>query len=282
MTNIIKRAFDKISPSPESLGRELTQEINSLNNKTTDPAKVLSLIERGAIIDAPSGRHGFHVDTYNTPLLVWAARESQLAILNAALQRGADPNKTNYFSPGQIPPIVAAAQQGHADIIKSLLKAGAKVDKGDEGQLTALNWACANEHWDVAELLLQNGANPNSYKSRNMYTTPLMVVAEKGNAKILKLLIEKGADITKTDSYGRTALIRAAQEGQLETVKVLVDNNADIFIKEKYLEVTALGMARHQGHTEVAAFLEVTEARLQKKIYNEKKARNKAPIFRPE
>jgi ankyrin repeat protein len=48
-----------------------------------------------------------------------------------------------------------------------------------------------------------------------------MGAAEEGYTEIVKLLIEKGADVNATDILGDTALMYAAEEGRTETVNLL-------------------------------------------------------------
>ena len=54
-----------------------------------------------------------------------------------------------------------------------------------------------------------------------MALTPLIIAAKNGNAEIVRLLLEKGADVNvKTDS-GKTALIHAKNEGHTDIVEML-------------------------------------------------------------
>jgi hypothetical protein len=46
--------------------------------------------------------------------------------------------------------------------------------------------------------------------------------------EVVKLLIEKGADINQADKYGHTPLYWASDHGHLELVKLLIEKGADI------------------------------------------------------
>ena len=59
-------------------------------------------------------------------------------------------------------------------------------------------------------------------------STPLIVAPRKGNVEIAKLLIERGANINKTDITGQTPLHVACQNGREEMVKLLPERGADI------------------------------------------------------
>jgi ankyrin repeat protein len=58
-----------------------------------------------------------------------------------------------------------------------------------------------------------------SVKTR--FQTPLSRAAEKGNEAVVQLLLEKGADPSKSDSGGRTPLSRAVEKGNEAVVRLL-------------------------------------------------------------
>jgi ankyrin repeat protein len=66
--------------------------------------------------------------------------------------------------------------------------------------------------------------------------TPLSWAAEKGHEAVVKLLLDKNADVESKDTNGRTPLSWAAEEGHEAVVKLLLDKNADIESKDdKYV-----------------------------------------------
>ena len=72
---------------------------------------------------------------------------------------------------------------------------------------SALIVACFNQQFEIAKLLLQNGANPNHSSANG--TTPLMYAKtkilnqENPDLSLIKLLIDAGADCNRTDCYGK-------------------------------------------------------------------------------
>jgi len=68
---------------------------------------------------------------------------------------------------------------------------------------TLLGVACWHGHFDIVELLLQAGADPNT-KNNNL-STPLHRAAYKGDLRVVQSLIDHGADVTARDSGGRQA-----------------------------------------------------------------------------
>jgi ankyrin repeat protein len=51
--------------------------------------------------------------------------------------------------------------------------------------------------------------------------TPLLKAAETNNFKIVKLLVEQGADINKINQYGISAVMMAAKNGSYEMFKLM-------------------------------------------------------------
>lgn len=61
--------------------------------------------------------------------------------------------------------------------------------------------------------------------------TALMEAARRGNCEVATVLIERGADVDKTNVEGRTALMDACCRGHVDMVKLLLDSGADPHIK---------------------------------------------------
>jgi hypothetical protein len=55
-----------------------------------------------------------------------------------------------------------AANGGHVEVVRYLLKNGAPFDSADANQRTPLHWACQNGHKQVIDVLVSKGANINS------------------------------------------------------------------------------------------------------------------------
>ena len=86
--------------------------------------------------------------------------------------------------------------------------------------------------------------------------TPLIAAAFKGNAVIVRTLLEHGADPNLKDTkLGVTALLPAALQGQSEIVSLLLDGGADVLVRESANGLTALYLASQNGHVGVASLL---------------------------
>ena len=71
----------------------------------------------------------------------------------------------------------------------------------------------------------------------------------------MKILLQNGANIFATSSYGATALHFAAQSGKAELVQMLINNGAHVEIKERKNGMTPLLWACQNGHTDVVNIL---------------------------
>ncbi|KAH6960053.1 hypothetical protein BKA56DRAFT_647910 [Ilyonectria sp. MPI-CAGE-AT-0026] len=87
------------------------------------------------------------------------------------------------------------------------------------------------------------------------YFTDLMVASYYGHRAVVKLLLEKGAEIEAKDSeHGRTPLWWAAESGHEATVKLLLEKGADVEAKDADSQ-TPLWWAAHKGHEAIVKLL---------------------------
>lgn len=93
-----------------------------------------------------------------------------------------------------------------------------------------MHHACWHGNFEVVKLLLESGAEINSFNDGN--ETPLQVAARSrpsaASAQIIEFLIKQGANIESRDIFGWTPLISASNIGNLDAVVALVDHGADV------------------------------------------------------
>jgi ankyrin repeat protein len=100
----------------------------------------------------------------------------------------------------------------------------------------------------MVRLLIEKGADLNTPNKNG--ETPLYAVADNGHTDIVKLLVEKGADLNTPNKYGCTPLYAVALNGHTDIVKLLVEKGADLNTPNKDGE-TPLCTAVSWGHTEI-------------------------------
>ena len=112
------------------------------------------------------------------------------------IDNGGDINK-NYGIYEPIYLIIEAVYNEHYDIAKLLIYNGADVNVSDSDR-TALHYAIDNSDYDMVKLLIDNGADIK--KNTDDGDSPLLLT--DSNWKLIKLLIEKGANPHVIDEFG--------------------------------------------------------------------------------
>jgi uncharacterized protein len=149
--------------------------------------------------------------------------------------------------------LTAAARHGDVARVRALLRQGAPVDALGKAGGTPLMSAAMEGHADVARVLLQAGANPNARTrpSQNRRGksgfTPLALAATNGKTEIAKMLLSKGAAANARVADGKTALMLACMWGYTDTVHLLLEHGARVDLKDGGGK-TALAYAR-EGKT---------------------------------
>ena len=134
-------------------------------------------------------------------------------------------------------PLHIAAETGHVAILKSILESGGKdiVDELERSGCTALTLACMNGHEEVAEVLIDTGAALNL---RIPYT-PLHCSAFLGNISIVRLLIQRGAEVNFQDASDETPLHYASYKGHKKVIQELLKQGAKTDIRDRNRKYSA-------------------------------------------
>lgn len=75
------------------------------------------------------------------------------------------------------------------------------------------------------------------FDSRNKDgNTPLQLAAGNDHLKVVRTLIEKGADVNSRDNEGNTPLHKAVYGAFDQIVKLLIERGADVHIESKSLK----------------------------------------------
>lgn len=163
---------------------------------------------------------------------------------------------------GEIHDVVAA---GDLNKVKALLEADPnQLESKDNNGNTPLMIACRTLQVEIANYLIDKSANVNAIGDGGM--TPLFCFPYDKEAPfdLVKRLVEKGADINAKLWLNRnwTVLVNFVIAGNIKVVKLLIDHGADPDIRD--IEGTPLQMAIHHiRNEEMAVFLVEYGAKLQ-------------------
>jgi len=147
-----------------------------------------------------------------TCFLSFAIEAGHIDMVKLLLEFGADPNINVFDSP-----VYCAIQHKHADILKMLIGHGANMNEirpyTSSGEHTPLHrvatWVDAPD--DLIELVIGHVDNVN--RQTFMKDTALHFAALNNNPRMVKHLIDAGADVHVKNSRGMTALDIARGEG---------------------------------------------------------------------
>ncbi|KAL7809063.1 ankyrin repeat-containing domain protein [Trichoderma gracile] len=189
-------------------------------------------------------------DRDNVTALWCSAQEGYDDIVQILIDEGA--NKDIISKLGNRRPIHQAAQNGHVEVARRLLEAGAQVNQhkdSDDDETPSPLWLAARKgHVKVAELLIQNGADVD-FSPHPSKLFPIHEAARNGDTDMVRLLIKNGADVDARDKEGWSPLMIAAHGNHIGVINLLLEQNANVNA-EKQDGVTALYIASEKGHAQ--------------------------------
>ena len=268
---VITRALLKAGANPNVLGPD-GETILMTAARAGSADVVNALLDKGVDVNAAEAWQG-------QTALMWAAAENHGDVITALAKRGANLNarskelsfpeyryETNGMAVFQLPKggwtaAMYAARQNSVDAIKALAEVGADLNAQTKQEgTTALQVAVLNIHYDLANVLLEKGANPNVVDSTgmtalyaavdmrspaNMMTRPephlrdttdalgiitaLLAHGANPNLQLKKPIIGRHNNLVGDGqlSDGATPLARAAKAGDIPVIKALLDAGAD-------------------------------------------------------
>lgn len=180
---------------------------------------------------------------------VW---KNDTAMVSLLLKYGADANQKFKKKEGDLTLLGVAAQEGSLEVAQLLVNGGADVNEKSFVGHAPIRIAARNGKIDLIKYFLSKGAEVDTEGDDR--ATPLEHAASKGHLEIVQLLFEKGADINHQDKDGDFPLGEAAKSGFIDVVKYLLSKGADTTLKNKE-GYTAQDMARFAGQGKIELLL---------------------------
>jgi ankyrin repeat protein len=148
--------------------------------------------------------------------------------------------------------IFEAAVTGRADLVRSHLARDAGLARAwSPDGFTALHYPAFFGGVDVAEALIEAGADIEAVSRNGLGARPLHSAAAGRHLDVSRLLIERGADVNASEHGGFVPLHEAAEHGDAELVELLVAAGADRDVRLDD-ERTAADIALEAGHEGLA------------------------------
>ncbi len=119
--------------------------------------------------------------------------------------------------------VLCQAVGGPLEMVQVLVDAGAEINTPRGEGFSPLGMAASIRRVDVADFLIQHGADVNLMSDR----TPLMLAAESGALDVAERLLAAGAD-PNIAKLGYTPLKEAIKRENLPMVKLLISKGADV------------------------------------------------------
>lgn len=134
---------------------------------------------------------------------------------------------------------------GLCNFALDLIERDALVDRSEPSKdgYTSLHYAAMNGHAEIAKALIDAGADVEVREMHTQYT-PILLAAMNGHAEVVQALIGAGADVNVKMCGLVTPLIAAASAGNVKAVKALIDAGA----RSLPHRLLALAMAWSKGH----------------------------------
>jgi ankyrin repeat protein len=186
---------DGIDPNQKNL-KDVTPLRAALGNDNADAAELLLEHENPEGVLQVDGSKEFH---QNWNPLCHAAAGGYVYVVNLLLKRDKITKPVGERTESELDlqngdgmtALYLAANGGHTRVVKSLLKAGAKIDEKSKGNLTPLYGAASAGHARIVEILLEKDAAVDIRDDEG--DTALDAAVKGGHGAVAELLMEKAA-----------------------------------------------------------------------------------------
>ncbi|KAK7463981.1 hypothetical protein BaRGS_00038021 [Batillaria attramentaria] len=187
------------------------------------------LIKHGACVNV--------ADLWKFTPLHEAASKGKFEICKLLLKHGADPNKKN--RDGHTP--LDLVKEGDQDVADLLRGDAALLEAAKKGNLARVQKLASSE-------------NINCRDTQGRNSTPLHLAAGYNNVEVAEFLLENGADVNAQDKGGLIPLHNASSYGHVDIAALLIKFNTCVNAQDRW-GFTPLHEAAQKGRTQLCALL---------------------------
>jgi ankyrin repeat protein len=190
------------------------------------------------------------------PALLKAQTDEGLSVILLALYYRQPEIAQAFLARGAVLNLFESCALGQLDRVSQILAedGGAPLSHGPDGH-TPLGLACFFGHQDIVRLLLEKGADVNAASKNAQRVAPLHAATARQDAEIVEALLRAGADPNRRQEAGITPLHEAAAAGQDAIARLLVAHGAQRDARAEDGR-TAADHARAKEHEALAGWLE--------------------------
>ncbi|UKZ49625.1 hypothetical protein TrVGV298_003872 [Trichoderma virens] len=157
-------------------------------------------------------------------VLPFAARNGWHEVVSALLEMKANPNSQD--SDGRTA-ASHCAELGRQELLQRLIAKGADLDLADKRDMTPLDYTAKNGRKDVLKLLMKIDSldlNRKMYNGRSA----LWLAIDQHHVKVMKELLDNGANVNEKDDHGFWPLQMAVKRGHEDAVELLLSQRSII------------------------------------------------------
>ncbi|PKL23462.1 MAG: hypothetical protein CVV47_14590 [Spirochaetae bacterium HGW-Spirochaetae-3] len=163
----------------------------------------------------------------------WEVKEKRRQAKSALLELGISWHAESFAQ---------CVRDGDTKAAELFIESGFPPDIREKTGVPMLCLAARHKHLSIVELLLEHGADIDVQSDDRGYS-PLMDAAQQGDGRLLRYLLDKGANTDLQSKDGQTAIVLAVGRSDADIVEALLSGGADPDIADK-LGLTARKYAK--------------------------------------
>ena len=190
-----------------------------------------------------------HMPDGKTPLM-WASEYNHADIIGTILSAGAEVDKRTKYT--RMTALMFAVKRGGLESTRKLVHAGAKMNLKDAGGRSVLGWAVSGSY-EVFKWLLDHGMKlPRSESGTQQL---LQNAISHGNESMIKLLLNKGLTVQPKNEFGICLLSMAVLNRNPKILRYFLQQSVFLIDYRGKQGKTALMTAARTGNVEAAKLL---------------------------
>jgi len=251
------------------IAKKLIENGININSKDSDGRTVLMwAVENGykemvqLLIDK-----GVNLDARNKTgwtALIWASVNGHEKMVELLIKNGVDLNIKNIDGWSAL---VGAVFKNHYNIAKLLIDNGITINAEDKYLISALIFTYDKGYEKMFELLFNTGVNSENIRDKEGNST-LLMATRLGVTKVVKSLLDNGANINDRNSGNDTALIWATVKNNKEIIKLLLEYKPKLNLINNDKKWSALMYASNRHQTKDIVELLVNAGADSNQTYN--------------